>query len=188
MVDKLGNYAFTDKTRHRCKSYRSHVICDLAIACRVQNSSDSIVPMSGKLWLCINCSCSWKKNNDTNLFLYTNNNPRHILMKKHPLSMESILSTWEFYEQKYTTRLWFIIGSWCEFAPNKSQTITWTNDDTIQWRIYAWSGPCLTTVAWRCRKSFSQWGRNFHWKLRCRWLEFVPQSQIVVVRQGPGPS
>ena len=48
-------------------------------------------------------------------------------------------------------------------------------------------GPCLTTATWRCRKNFSQWECSFHWKLRCRWLEFLQQRQIAVIRQGPGP-
>ena len=34
-------------------------------------------------------------------------------------------------------------------------------------------------------QEFSQWKCSFHWKLRCHWLEFLWQRQVVVVRQGP---
>ena len=42
------------------------------------------------------------------------------------------------------------------------------------------------SVKWSCHKNFSQWGRSFHWKLRCHWLKCLRQRQIAVVIQGPG--
>ena len=44
---------------------------------------------------------------------------------------------------------------------------------------------CITTAMWRCRNPFSQWQRNFQWKLRSHWLKFVPQRHGAVIKWVP---
>ena len=46
------------------------------------------------------------------------------------------------------------------------------------------AGTCITTAIWCCHKTFGQWQRSFHWKLRCHWLKGL-RRQIAVVIQGP---
>ena len=46
-------------------------------------------------------------------------------------------------------------------------------------------GPCVTAAIWRCRKNSSQWQHSFQWKLHSRWLKFLRQRRVAVVRQGP---
>ena len=57
----------------------------------------------------------------------------------------------------------------------------WIHESLCQQR----SGPCLTTVIWRCRNPFSQWQRSFQRKLRSHWLKFLRRRHVAVVRQGP---
>ena len=48
------------------------------------------------------------------------------------------------------------------------------------------TGPCITNVFATRRKSFSQWHRGFHRKLRSHWLKFLRHVAITLVIQGPG--
>ena len=52
-------------------------------------------------------------------------------------------------------------------------------------RVSCDTGPCITTATRHCHKNFSQWKRNFHWKLCCHLLKVLRQRQIAVVIQGP---
>ena len=44
---------------------------------------------------------------------------------------------------------------------------------------------CINVATWRCSKTFSQWERSFHWKLRCHWLKGLRQRLNAVVIQDP---
>ena len=53
-----------------------------------------------------------------------------------------------------------------------------TSDPLSHRCVSSSTGPCFTTSTWHCRKNFSQWKRNFLWRLRYHWLKRLPQRQV----------
>ena len=82
------------------------------------------------------------------------------------------------WRAQLTTALWDCMFSFCFPHPLPHPALLMLNWQQL------FTGPCLTTATWRCRKNFSQWERSFLWKLRSHWLKGLRQRQIAVARPG----